>query len=104
MQVLRSELRSSVLVGRHFKKILLKTRSYYVTLAVLELTVETDWLQTQKSAYLCLPSVGLKACATMPGCFFFFKFLSPQFLKKQTNKQKTKLLTIKTPEILERSL
>ena len=41
-----------------------KTGFFCVALAVLELC-RPGWPQTQKSAYLCLRVLGLKACATM---------------------------------------
>jgi hypothetical protein len=43
-----------------------------VALAVLELTLQTRLTPTQRSACLCLPSAGLKACTTTYG--FILKF------------------------------
>lgn len=43
-----------------------ETRSFYIVLDVLELTVDQA-LNSQRSTSLYLPSAGIKACTTMPG-------------------------------------
>jgi hypothetical protein len=47
-----------------------ETRFLCIALAVLGLSCGSDWLQTQRSACLCLLSAGIKGCAIMPGSEF----------------------------------
>lgn len=70
-----------------FYFIFFKTGPHYISMAGLELTRQLSlFSSSQISACFCLPSTGLKVCATMAGHFYYSNFnLSCFFLSSSSS-------------------
>lgn len=61
-----------------------ETRSYFVALAGLELSIRPGWFQTHRHLSVCASQMlGLKVCATVPSKTQFEKIFLILFFKSQ---------------------